>query len=119
VTDDFVDRNVTAQEEQPTSMLNVYRALTALRCSEPALSVGRYIRVDNADHSDLYVFKRAFNGADDFLVVLNLGDQDHNLDLSAVASDGTIEISTNMQRSGDINLASIDLGPDEGLVIRL
>jgi alpha-glucosidase len=56
--------NVARQEADPTSMLNLYRALTHLRQSEPALSVGDYETVDTAV-SDIFAYQRTSPNADD------------------------------------------------------
>jgi len=118
VPEDHVIRNVAIQEDNPTSMLKLYQSLSVLRWSEPALSIGQYASV-TVNQDDLYVYKRTAHDGDDFLMVLNLKDQTHLLDLSKVAERGIIEISTTMQRKGEVDLGSLDLGPNEGLVIRL
>jgi alpha-glucosidase len=117
VADDYAERNVAAQEDDPTSMLNFYRALTALRAAEPALHVGDYAPVD-VDAEELYVYTRAAPDADDFLVVLNFGDQPHILNMSAVASQAEITLATDMIRSGAVTLAELAVAPNEGLVLR-
>ncbi len=117
VADDYAERNVAAQEDDPTSMLHFYRALTALRAAEPALHVGDYAPVD-VDADDLYVYTRTTPDADDFLIVLNFGDQSHVLDLSAVALQAEVVLATDMIRSGAVTPAELTLAPNEGLVLR-
>jgi alpha-glucosidase len=109
---------VAVQSSEPTSMLNLYQALTALRRSEPALSIGGYAGIE-VDNNDIFAFTRFFQGSDGFLVVLNFQDRFHELDLSSVAEAGFIEISTTMQRGGVVDLGSLRLAANEGLVIRL
>jgi alpha-glucosidase len=118
VADDYLDRNVKSQDEDPRSMLNLYKALTTLRKNELALIVGDYSRIE-LGKNDLFAYKRSFQGGDDFLVVLNFKDEVYKLDLSEVSKRGIIELSTGMNRGGEVDLGSLHLGPDEGLVIRL
>ncbi len=118
IPSDHVMRNVKVQENDSASMLNLYRALTALRRSEPALSVGHYGSV-KVREDGVFAYKRFEDGSDDFLVVLNFQDKPHLLDLSGIVESGVIEISTWMDREGVVDLGSLHLAPDEGLVIRL
>ena len=118
VPKDYANNNVKGQEDDPTSMLNLYRALTALRRSEAALSVGDYISVA-VDADDVYAYKRLLVGADQFLIVLNFVDRTQQLDFSDVAQTGIIAVATTMQREGAVDLGSLQLAPNEGLVIRL
>jgi alpha-glucosidase len=110
--------NVAQQEADPTSMLNLYRALTQLRQCEPALSVGDYGAVDTAV-ADIFAYQRTAPGADRFLILLNFGSNSRTLDLSHLATDATIAVASDMQRSGPVNLAALALGPHEGLLLRL
>src|SRR5690606_5835698 len=77
---DYRTRNVAAQESDPDSMLNFYRALAALRRAEPALNRGAYEAVD-LGVDDVLAYRRTWAGSDGFLVVLNLSDAAHDLDL--------------------------------------
>jgi alpha-glucosidase len=118
VGEDFQDRNVDVQNADAISMLNLYRALTALRRTEPSLNVGGYTSVD-VNAPDVYAYKRFSPGEDAFLVVLNFGDQSWTLDFSELAEKAVIEISTGMKRYGEVDLAALETGANEGLVIRL
>jgi alpha-glucosidase len=73
--------NVAAQEDDPASMLNLYRALARLRRAEPALAVGAYVGVETAV-SDIFAYRRTSLDGDDFLVVLNFGSQARVVDMS-------------------------------------
>ncbi len=75
VAPDYKTRNVAVQDADPASMLNYFRALTALRQSEPALITGSYRSVD-AGAGDVFAYVREGDGAA-FLIVLNLGGQAH------------------------------------------
>ncbi|NLX08189.1 MAG: DUF3459 domain-containing protein [Chloroflexi bacterium] len=115
---DYETRNVARQDAEPASMLNLYRALTALRCQEPALYRGAYQAVE-AGVDDVLAYLRTADGHARFLVVLNLGSSQHTLDLSAAGSTAQIAIASDLLRAGNVDLAHLALGPDEGLVLRL
>ncbi len=118
VAADYTRRNVAVQEQDPTSMLSLFRTLTVLRRAEPSLSVGAYAPVDTPA-ADVFAYTRTAPHADRFLVVLNFGRGSHTLDFSHVASRGSIAVSTGMHRTGPVDLSRLTLGPDEGLVIRM
>ncbi len=117
VAADYTERNVAKQEKDPTSMLNLFRALTSLRRVEPALSVGDYASVDSGAE-EVLAYIRTAPGADRFLVVLNFGSKKHTLDLSQVARQADIAVATDMIRRGEVALSDFALGPNEGLVLR-
>jgi len=115
---DYVTRNVAMQERDSASPLALFRALTGLRQSEPALAVGDYATVKTGA-ADIYAYIRTAPSCAGFLIVLNFGCETHTLDLSAVASRAEIALATELQRSGTIDLTALNLAPNEGLVLRL
>ena len=118
LADDYADRNVAQQDDDPTSMLNLYRALTALRRTEPGLNVGDYASVD-AGVEDVFAYVRTAPATDRFLVVLNFGDGSPTLNLSDIAQQATIAVATDMVRTGVVDLSNLNLKANEGLVLRL
>ncbi|MDX1656310.1 MAG: alpha-amylase family glycosyl hydrolase, partial [Candidatus Competibacteraceae bacterium] len=120
VAEDYATRNVAVQEADPRSMLALYRALTRLRRAEPALHSGDYATVGTGEAADqVLAFRRDHQGSDSFLVVLNIGRRSHTLDLSAAGGQAQVAVSTALDRSGPVELGALELGPDEGLVLRL
>lgn len=115
---DFAQRNVALQSADPTSMLAFYRAMAGLRKVEAALHSGSYHSVD-AGPAEVFAYLRAASGSDRFLVALNFSAQPQQADLSAVAEKAVIAVATGMNRHGPVNLARLELGPNEGLVLRL
>ena len=115
---DYASKNVIQQESDPASMLNFYRALTTLRSTEPALSVGMYQGLE-LEEQDVYAYRKQGIQSDDFLVVLNFSSNTWIVDLNAVSFKAKIEISTNMQRIGETDLGNLILDPNEGLILRL
>ncbi|MBN1667223.1 MAG: hypothetical protein JW862_09040 [Anaerolineales bacterium] len=73
---DYQTRNVAAQEEDPDSLLNHYRALIRLRNQFPALRTGDWTLVD-AGTPRIYAFLR-HSGDETILVLMNV----HPADLS-------------------------------------
>lgn len=116
---DYRERNVAAQDGDPDSMLNFFRALTALRWAEPALNRGEYEEVD-LGLDDVLAYRRTWAGDDGFLVVLNFGEELHELPWprSMPTDRATVALSTHTTHGGSIDPAFIALGANEGLVIR-
>ncbi len=121
VASNYLQRNVAAQLDDPTSNLNFFRALTAIRRAEAALNRGDYATVE-LDVDDLFVYRRALDsaeGADSFLIVLNFGSKEHQLDLSHVSPTADVVVATAMRRTGEVDLAALVLRGNEGLLLRL
>ena len=118
VAEDYAERNVAQQETDPASMLNLYRALTSLRRTEPALYAGNYTSLDSGK-SGVFAYLRTAPDSDRFLVVLNFTAQEYTVNLSQVGQTATIAVATDMKRQGLVNLVSVGIGSNEGLVMRL
>lgn len=118
VASNYLERNVAVQDREPDSMLNLYRALTGLRRAEPALSIGSYGPVET-EADDVLAYLRTAPNADSFLVILNFGGNAHTLNLSRVAPEAHIALSSGMVRSGPVDLARLFLAANEGLILRL
>lgn len=109
--------NVAAQNNDPTSMLNFYRALTGLRRSEPALHVGSYRTVES-NNENVFAYLREKDGRS-FLIVLNFSGEAQEVDITKLGATATIILATNMQRTGSITLSKFALSPNEGLILKL
>lgn len=118
LADDYPERNVAVQKEEPTSMLNFYRALTRLRQAEPALSVGDYHTVETGV-DEVFAYLRTTPTENYFLVVLNFGQDSHSLDLCDVTFGAVIALATDMKRTGPVDLSKLQINPNEGLVLRV
>lgn len=131
LADDYLKRNVSQQNADLTSMLNLYRALSKLRWEEPALNVGAYASVTISESSgmnvsgtqsvaaSIFTYMRTHPGYDSFLIMLNFGTDTYTIDLSHIALQANIEIATDMVRTGVVDLKSLTLNANEGLVIRV
>jgi len=117
VADDYATRNVAVQSDDPTSMLSYFRALTGIRQSEPALTIGAYQSIDMGV-SDVFAYFRSLADSR-LLVVLNFGGTVHRLNLSTLGDEAKVLLSTEMTHSLTAALASLDLKPNEGLILQL
>jgi alpha-glucosidase len=107
--------NVEAQLQDPTSTLNLYRALLALRRRSAALRHGTYAEHPSGDEHCLVYVREA--GADRALVALNLTAEPRALALAG--ESGEIVLSTGLDREGERVAGELALGRDEGVVVRL
>jgi alpha-glucosidase len=92
-------------------MLSLYTRLIALRRSEPELQAGSF-RIAATDAADVLAYFRG----DGFLVALNLGGRPQRIRL---ANGGAIVLSTHLDRVEERVGDTLELRPDEGLVVRL
>ena len=111
LSDDHAARNVAALEADAGSVLNLYRALIALRRAHRALSVGAF-RLRAVD-DDVLVYERS-SGDERLVVALNLSS--HDRPLPDALADASVLISTHGDRSGVRD--GTPLRADEGLVLK-
>jgi oligo-1,6-glucosidase len=69
--------NVDAQQIAPNSILNYFRAMTALRKAHPVLTYGSYQPLEEAPESLFLYFRKS--DKEKLLIVLNFSDQVTNL----------------------------------------
>jgi len=113
---DYRKINVEHQLAKPTSILNLYRRLLAFRSATPALQRGSYQPLDSVPET-CYAFLRQADGRR-LLITLNFSDQEQRVALPALG-DGTILISTHLDREERVNLAKFVLRGNEGVIIEL
>lgn len=114
---DYATRNVEAQDSAPTSFLTFFRELTALRQRTPALAVGDYRSLE-AHAEDVFAYVRR-GGGEAYLVVLNFGGAARTLDLTHAGTSAERLLSTWGRTPGPVALAPFELGPHEGVILRL
>ncbi len=83
--------NVAAQDQDPASILNHFRAMTKVRRENPVLVYGRYELIQR-EHPDIYAFTRSWEG-DKMLVLLNFSDAPASIELNAMAGFENIVIN--------------------------
>lgn len=108
---DWPQRNVAAQEQDPGSMLSLYRALLRLRRSSPALAEGGFALMEA--ENDVLAYER-WRGEQRLLVALNLGGETRAITPPPGRAVTAVLASTLDPRPFDGALR-----PDEGLVLAL
>lgn len=116
LADDFTEVNVKCEQGEAVSMLTLTRALIALRRAHPALSVGLWSPV--AAVGDLVAYLRQGEG-ETLLVALNLGGDPLSATLPDLAGGGRLRLSTFCDRSDERLGDTLDLRPNEGIVVQL
>ncbi len=111
IGDDAELRNVAVQRDDPGSLLQLYRALLALRRRTPALERGSYAALRAP--RDVFAFERS-SGGQHALVALNFGDAPAivSLERGRVAD----YIHTRAGAALPERLGRLELGPCEGIV---
>jgi alpha-glucosidase len=109
---DHASVNVARLNQDEKSILHLYRNLISLRRAHSALVVGE-MRSIAADRS-LLRYERV-GGAERFLILLNMGHDP----IEVVSENGTICMSTGLDREGDLVNGSVELRTSEGIIIRL
>ena len=102
---DWRTRNVAAQEQEPGSMLRLYRALLALRRVRPALAVGDFVLVEATD--GVLAYERR-HGDERLGVALNLTGESRTMPFA-----GEVLLST----LGEVGAG--ELWPNEGRIAAL
>jgi alpha-glucosidase len=115
VSADFTTRNVETLSKGPSSILNLYRKLLALRRGSPALYGGSYQPVE-ASGVDCFAYLRQ-EGDEKRLVVLNFSD--HAETVSVNPGNGQILLSTHLDRQEKVTLKELELRPYEGVIIEV
>ncbi len=85
--EDYEERSVALQTDDPDSLLNHYRALIHLRSEHEALRIGDWIEVET-DSADVYAFLRA--AEDEVLLVLINFSEDPVSDYSLSLKEGPL-----------------------------
>ncbi|MFG1204444.1 alpha-amylase family glycosyl hydrolase [Xanthobacter aminoxidans] len=116
LADDFTEVNVKLERGEAASLLTLTRALLALRRAHPALSVGLWSPV--AAVGDLVAYLRQGEG-EGLLVALNLGGNPLSATLPEAVGGGRLLLSTFCDRAGEQVGDTIDLRPNEGIVVQL
>jgi alpha-glucosidase len=116
VTSDCAQRNVSVQDKDASSLLNLYRKLLRLRRMQPALNRGSYAALE-AGASNVYAYIRR-SGGERKLIVLNFSSEPRSAHLD-VRGGATVLLSTYLDRSGPVPLNNIEMRPNEGLILDL
>jgi alpha-glucosidase len=114
VADDYAHENVVNLEADAGSILNLYKALIALRKQLPQLVTGNYEPV--AAQGDVLLYRRVNEGGA-IVVALNLGAEPVSISSSSIGFDREILLSTLLDRQGERIEGALDLRANEGVVL--
>jgi alpha-glucosidase len=110
--------NAAAQRGDATSMLSLYRRLLQLRRGSSALRQGAYASLTSAPDG-VFAYLRTTSD-EQLLVALNMTSDPVRFAATPQGAGGQLELSTDPGRHiGQVPLAALDLGPDEGVIVRL
>ena len=107
--------NVAAQSADPKSLLNLHRALIALRAREPVLLSGAHTPV--VRESSLLAYRREGDGRA-LMILLNFGEEHRRCEVER-GRVGRVLLSTFLDRVDEQTGDAIDLRADEGVVVAL
>jgi alpha-glucosidase len=116
IADDASVINVEVEMRDSRSLLHLYRRLIELRRREPALAIGDYMAETTT--GDILAYRR-LHGDSRCLVVLNFANERTSFQLTAIPQQGTIALSSYMDRDGENVAGAIALRPNEGIVVEL
>lgn len=123
LADNYPTVNVEALRAQPTSILMLYHRLLSYRRLTPALTLGGYVALDHPPN-DCFAYLREHEGQRR-LIALNFSGEPRNLVVTSLITDSTgveqgrIVLSTFLDREEAVDLRSIALRGDEGIIIEL
>ncbi len=123
---DWRETNFAHEQRDPDLMLSLYKRLIRLKKESQALTSGAYQPID-AGSKDCLLYHRSFQAetyTEGMLIAVNFRSQMQTVSIPTTVvmhgRVGTIILSTNPQRRTDRwNANQFQLGPDEGMVVRL
>jgi oligo-1,6-glucosidase len=113
VNDNYTQVNVEAQQEDPRSVLNHFREMTALRSKEEVLVYGAYELIQE-EHPQVYAYARSLEGRS-CLVVLNFSSEPAEFQLTEFLPQGDSWINNygELERDG----MTLKLKPWQGVIL--
>ena len=112
--DDHARENVVNLEADAGSILNLYKALVALRRKLPQLASGAYQPI--AAQGDILLYRREGEG-EIVVVALNLGAEPVSVASSSIGFGREILLSTFLDREGEQVQGRLDLRGNEGVIL--
>ena len=114
LTEDWTARNVETLRKDDTSMYDLYRRLIEARRRSEALKRGSYHPI--SAEGDVLLYVRAL-GSERILIILNLGATP--VAFVSTPPRGIVPVSTSGEREGELIDLNVQLGANEGLIIKL
>jgi alpha-glucosidase len=112
VAQDYIDKNVAAQQEDVTSSFRLYQDLLALRKNASALCEGTYEHAHTDEN--IFMFWR-YDDANMFLTVLNFSDSSQDISLPAGGSIIVSAQATEYDTTGGLTLT---IAPLDGILVQ-
>lgn len=116
ISDNYKQVNVATLQDDPESILSFYRQLLTLRSAEKALSIGDYLPVVVTENVIAY---HRVHGTTKLLILLNLSDNTCTYTPEHTPLEGKVILGTNSNATDREIKDTIELQPNEGLIIRL
>jgi alpha-glucosidase len=114
LADDFVHENVVNLEAEAASILNLYKALIALRKQLSPMVTGSYEPV--AAQGDVLLYRRV-GAAGAIVIALNFGAEPVSISSRSIGAGHEILLSTLMDRQGERIEGALDLRANEGAIL--
>lgn len=111
-------RNVSVEEKNPGSLLNLYKKLIRIRKEKPVLQRGSYRSLEKGVPKNCYLYLRELDD-EKLLVAINFSHKEVTIPLTQKDKAFDILISTDSQREELKAGQDINLGPSEGVLIKL
>lgn len=112
---DYQQYNVAVEQDDPRSMLTLTQRLLAIRRAQSALNIGAYQSIEQ-DNPTCFVYQRQHE-QQRYLIALNFSDQEQQLHLQE--KQGQLVLSTYLDREESIELDTLLLRPNEGMLIQV
>lgn len=112
VSADYPARNVATLDNQPDSILNLYRRLVWYRRQHDSLAIGDYQSIESPEGTYVYLRQHA---NESHVIALNFTDSAKHITLP---SAGAIALSTNLTRPSEV-VNTITLEGEEGVIVQL
>jgi alpha-glucosidase len=116
VAEGYKECNVARQNDEPASMLNLYRRLLWYRRNTPALFCGTYHPIE-AGEDGCYVYLRKHPDSSR-IIALNFEAQPQIVSIPE-GSHGEVVISTHLDRAESVSFSNLALRPHEGVIIEV
>jgi alpha-glucosidase len=114
LADDYTHENVTNLDADAGSILNLYKALIALRRKLPPLVTGAYQPI--AAQGDILLYRRD-SGDESVAVALNFGAEPVSIACKSIGFGHEILLSTSLDRQGEAVQGALDLRGKEGVIL--
>ena len=117
IADGYTTCNVKQQQDDATSILNLYKRLIDLRKNTPALNRGIYQPIDSTSEN-CFAYQREYKDQQ-YLVILNFSDVVQNPLFQAGQKNGELVLSTELDCQDTVELNNITLRANEGVIIKM